>query len=185
MKKFLIVAICALVLVPGTAFATGIAIGDANYLGFGVPFAGDQDEEMAVISELLGLGPNGSSTIVIDPPPGPNGDIFVQRSGNLFASLLEPTMGPKVQYGGTDGPLTLDVTGYAYLFNKYGGTAHVWVVAGLSSVTFDTQIGQGGGLSHYSLYGTFKKDVPDGGATLMLLGGALVGLGALRRKLSA
>ena len=27
--------------------------------------------------------------------------------------------------------------------------------------------------------------VPDGGATLMLLGGALVGLGALRRKFSA
>ena len=26
--------------------------------------------------------------------------------------------------------------------------------------------------------------VPDGGATLMLLGGALVGLGAIRRKLS-
>ena len=53
---------------------------------------------------------------------------------------------------------------------------------------------QGGNASEYGVYSidlfTREQDVqdmlvfvPDGGATLMLLGGALVGLGALRRKL--
>lgn len=40
-----------------------------------------------------------------------------------------------------------------------------------------------GGFSSARFFGT--TSVPDGGMTLMLLGGALVGIGALRRKLSA
>jgi hypothetical protein len=52
---------------------------------------------------------------------------------------------------------------------------------GVTYYTADNSV-DGNGLSGYMLYN--PTSVPDGGMTLMLLGGALVGLGALRRKFS-
>jgi hypothetical protein len=42
----------------------------------------------------------------------------------------------------------------------------------------------GTGLSHYTLFATSTREVPDGGATVALLGVGILGLGAMRRKLS-
>ena len=78
---------------------------------------------------------------------------------------------------------------FNYVLAKYGNAtgalgqvSYVW----FSSTGFSGDIVlPSAGLSHISVFNSFKKDVPDGGATLMLLGGALVGLGALRRKFRA
>jgi hypothetical protein len=57
-------------------------------------------------------------------------------------------------------------------------------VADLATVDIPSGLGQAAGLSHFSLYKS-TTSVPDGGVTLMLLGGALVGLETLRRKFRA
>jgi hypothetical protein len=83
----------------------------------------------------------------------------------------------------------INVTGFAYVLGKYGSNGSlVWFVNGaLGEVSLPGSYvppgTQGGGLSHISWF--TPVTVPDGGATLMLLGGALVGLGALRRKFRA
>jgi hypothetical protein len=51
------------------------------------------------------------------------------------------------------------------------------------SPTWDS-MAQSGGNATSTLQSGSLAGVPDGGATLMLLGGALVGLAALRRRLS-
>lgn len=84
--------------------------------------------------------------------------------------------------------------GYQYVVFHFGtgqaGTAGPWTQAfylGGAAISFSgvPLIGTApvGGFSSARYFGT--TSVPDGGATLMLLGGALVGLGALRRKFSA
>ncbi len=79
------------------------------------------------------------------------------------------------------GGTTVNTAGYFYLLVKNGNTDNVWYLGGnVASVDIPTTFGEGAGTSHYALFN--PTTVPDGGATLMLLGGALVALGALRRK---
>ena len=94
------------------------------------------------------------------------------------------------QTGGTGGTsITLDVTGYTYLFLHWGGQDGGWAqlfYVGNSAGTFsfdNSAIGQNpivGGLSFFSFYG--PNTVPDGGSTLLLLGSALSGLGMVVRR---
>lgn len=84
---------------------------------------------------------------------------------------------------------TVNLTGYDFVVGKYGGgapggSALAWWVGGL---TGNHQIGgtyDGKDLSNVTRY-TGTTSVPEGGMTLMLLGGALLGLEALRRRIRA
>jgi hypothetical protein len=90
-------------------------------------------------------------------------------------------------------PANINVSGWTYLIAKYDGpnaAAMVWLVDGLTSVSVPANWpnppgGGNWGLSHYSLFNGGQYLLPDGGATLMLMGAALVGLAALRRKFRA
>lgn len=96
--------------------------------------------------------------------------------------------------GGTGGnSITLDVTGFDYLFFHWGGQLGGWaqafyVGASTGSFTFDnTAIGVNpsvGGLSFYSFFGPtpHRQTVPDAGSTVLLLGAALSGLGVVVRR---
>jgi hypothetical protein len=86
----------------------------------------------------------------------------------------------------------IDVTGYTYLIAKYDAEqagSLVWYVGTLTGLVSVPDSFNGKGISHYSLYGTPDNppppdtSTPDGGTTLMLLGFAMVGLGALRSKM--
>lgn len=79
----------------------------------------------------------------------------------------------------------ITVTGFSYLLAKYDGPnygSEVWYVGGLTgTVSIPTALPAGKyGISHYSLFN--PTSVADGGMTLMLLGGALIGLEGLRRR---
>jgi hypothetical protein len=100
------------------------------------------------------------------------------------------------QIGQTSGvggnSITLDVTGYQYLFfhwgGKDGGWAEAYYVGGSTgSYTFNnTPIGtnpQVGGLSFYSFYNSVS--VPDGGSTMLMLGAAFSALGLIVRRVKA
>lgn len=91
--------------------------------------------------------------------------------------------------GGTQVQNSTDVSGYEWVLAKYDGPLAGYVlfnVPGLGGTTIPQlshSIWGGPGqydLSHFTGFGS--TSVPDGGATLMLLGGALVGLETLRRR---
>jgi hypothetical protein len=87
-----------------------------------------------------------------------------------------------------DGPNT--ITNAAYLFVKDGNANPGWYLFDISGWDGTTTIvlegfwPQQGAISHISIYGGGGNRVPDGGATVALLGVGLLGLGAIRRKLS-
>ena len=70
---------------------------------------------------------------------------------------------------------------WVYLLAKYGTVGHVWYLPPATTVTIPADA-PAGGLSHWDLFTAREVEVPDGGMTLMLLGGALVGLESLRRR---
>jgi hypothetical protein len=77
-----------------------------------------------------------------------------------------------------------------YLLVKDGNRSPIWYLFDIGEMWNGQQTIElqgfwpaGGAISHVSIYG--RVSVPDGGATLMLLGGVLVGLEVLRRKMQS
>jgi hypothetical protein len=83
--------------------------------------------------------------------------------------------------------IDLGTGGFTYLLAKYDGPnggSEVWNIQGLAgTITIPGSLGMFG-ISHYSLFGPGGGGVPDGGATVMLLGAALGALGVVRRYLT-
>ena len=69
--------------------------------------------------------------------------------------------------------------GYTYRWEYSGNIASALLNPGVNVIAVALE--DHGGLTAFDMQVTATA-VPDGGATLMLLGGAMVGLGALRRK---
>jgi hypothetical protein len=171
-KRFLAVAVaCA-----SLGFASQVSaltIGDSHELGFvnfGIP-SGDADRTLYVnhlIDQALG------TTDVAD------GQTYT-RSNNSFGSLSDAVFA----LNGTS--TSINVTGYDYLFAKYDGPnygSEVWFVGDLSGVITIPATGGKYGLSGWTLFTSDGgNNVPDGGATVALLGAALMGLAALRARL--
>lgn len=185
MKKITLHAVvCALALglaVPN-ALADPLTLDGPNFLGYivdGIP--SNPEAEVGYINTLLdqplGTGPTLDGTEVYG------------RSTNLCGGLACPdaVLAGSDKSEGEDPSNTIDVTGFTYLLGKYdAGNAGslVWYVGDLSGEQTIPAAFSGTqyGLSHWSLYNP-TTSVPDGGMTLMLLGGVLVGLEGLRRKL--
>ena len=184
MKRFSMLffaTVLAVALGSTAALATPIdlAVGDAYYLGRindGVP-SGDSQTE-GYVNYLRTLTAGQGST----PYLGETYDRLNSTVGGPF---------PVAVYIDRDntGNNTINAAGYGYILAKYGNNPSlVWFVNGsVTEITVPTSYllpgTTGGGLSHVAWLS--RVTVPDGGATLMLLGGALLGLGALRRKLGA
>lgn len=182
LKKITMLAIvCALALglaAPAALANTiNLSLTDDYYVGSVDPGApASPADEVAYINKLITVTPGGTATVSQTTPPK---SWFYDRSDNIFADL--PTVTTAGGIGNTDPPGTdIYVDSFVYILGKYGNVSHVWYVADLTMVNLPTRT-EDGGLSHYSRYGS-STTVPDGGMTLILLGGALVGLEGLRRK---
>jgi hypothetical protein len=183
MKKITMLAIvCALALglAAPTASAVELDLTSSQYLGLiddGIPSSAT--DEVGYINILIGLAP-GAPTQTI-------GSETYTRSNNPCPVGGCPTASAVGGVKNETGSFTnIDVTGWSYLIAKYDGPNYgsvVWYVGGLNElVDIPDTLGTGNWeISHYSLYNP-STSVPDGGFTLMLLGGALVGLEGLRRK---
>jgi hypothetical protein len=166
----------------------------------GVQHSGQADRDAAMTNQLLsmGLGAQASATI--------NGDSAAySRSFNNFGSLPPATAtGAVPTTGFSDGttPITINLgTGFQYLLVAYdgpNGSAAVFNVAGLTGSVdvyrYAKSLGNGNLQGSNTAGQGFKLitgwtllnptgAVPDGGATVMLLGSALGALGMMRRKL--
>ena len=160
--------------------SVALTIADQHELGkvvHGIP-EGDQFITQYV-NAMIGLSLGGSTHVIIGPH-----DNLVTRSMNNFGTLPGPAT---LALRGTGTAIDLGTGTYDYLFAHYGGpgggTVEVWFVGNLSGVINIPQIGFGHGLSGWALFSGDGVGVPDGGATVMLLGTALGALGIVQRFL--
>jgi hypothetical protein len=182
MKKLLTAIACTLALGLSATTAQALTVGDSRYLGQIVPgVPTNPTSEVAYINQLITMGV-GTSTTFGSPsntynrssnPCTPN------LGGCPAATLVDATV-DQTTFG------AINVTGYEWLFVKYGGDSLVWYVGGLGTgVTFPSNSGGpgGGGFSHYALFNATGL-TPDGGATVGLLGLGMLALGYLRRRIA-
>ena len=184
----LLTAFCAVILASSDdAKAIGyrlppikLASGDQHELGQVLPgtLGGDADREQYV-NFMIGLSLGGSDHVMINGQ-----DSLVTRSNNDFGALLSPA--------------TLALTGermtvnlgtqsmYDYLLVRYNGpnaVSEVWHVGDLTGRIIIPAIRGEHGLPSWALFTSGPESVPDGGATVMMLGAALGTLGVMRRYL--
>jgi hypothetical protein len=161
--------------------ASALTIGDTHELGQVRPPVPEGDADITqYVNFMIGLALGGSGHVIIGPH-----DALVTRSLNDFGPLPSPAT---LALRGTDTTIDLGATAgvYDYLFAHYGGpgggTAEVWFVGDLSGIITIPATGFGGyGLSGWALFTAPGGAVPDGGATVILLGAGVCVLGIARR----
>jgi len=187
------VAVCSVILAfAQNASATMIPLppvvplsfNDSHVVGTVTPGAPANPANVAgYINFMIGLAPGTSGTFHNLPHTQ-----TITRSNNLFGSLPNALVLGAVP-GGNVTNIDLGIGGvFTYLFAKYDGQndrSVVWNVADITgSVTIPAFGPLGHGLSGWILFSPGGQ-VPDGGATVTLLGAALGVLGVVRRYLFA
>ena len=173
--------------------AVGDVVPGVDYGQFGGNIGGD----LAMANQLLSMAINTTFTGVGQSVGGK--DVLYTRTANPFGFATPQTQMPSasgtiVDGGGlTVSQITLTGSGAYYLVAKYDGPqggAEVWDISGLGSgdIINLPSAAWGHGMTGYALFGGGDplppQSIPDGGATVLLLGAALSGLGLRRRKLS-
>lgn len=160
--------------------ASALTIGDTHELGQVRPPVPEGDADITqYVNFMIGLALGGSGHVIIGPH-----DALVTRSLNDFGPLPSPAT---LALRGTGTTIDLGATAgvFDYLFAHYGGPgggfAEVWYVGNLTGIITIPATGLGHGLSGWALFTAPGGAVPDGGATVMLLGAGLCVLGVARR----
>lgn len=117
-----------------------------------------------------GANPNGGSiTYSLTPGSGVPAPALPTPIAFGFRDETEP-------FGDINAPA------YSYILGKYGNVAYIFYIGNLSGAySLPTTLG-GNSLSHELAFSAAPR-VPEAGTTVALLGLALLGLGALRRRL--
>jgi len=192
------IAAFAVVAVPS---ANALGLNDDNYVGRVDPGTPADPADEAVYAQYLidlfnAHGNTGATYGPVSFPGIPTAQSFTLTTGGVTGPLPDFDAAG-VAYHATTGSGDLDTSGtyaigsFAYIYAYYGNGAtdsngaegsdgQLWYVgdlidAGVTSVSIPTKA-----LSHV----TFVGHVPDGGATLVLLGAGLLAVGGLRRRLS-
>lgn len=182
MKRSLLVVMCLVcaVFVAGPAGATTLTL---DYLiGTVVPASpADPGDELAYANNLI----NWYNGDIVEPDGG--GYNYTLSAGSSVPSpdLALATGGVQVPAVNNALENPVDVTGYTYLWAKFGNQGALYFLDSLTSVDgFDPAWGpfsqEGGGLSHITLFGPGTTRVPEAGA-LLLFGSGLIGLVGYRR----
>lgn len=166
------------------AFATHVhafSLTESNVIAFVQPATPSEPvDETARLQYLINISVLGSAQ-------APDSNSYTLVFGaNVPIPLPGPaTFATKITTGSL--PITL-TTPYNYLMAKFGPDSVYYYLGGqtgtLESLFIPAGLGQNGnGLSHISLFNQLPGgSVPDGGATIVLLGGAICGLAFLRRR---
>lgn len=177
--------------------ASALAIDDANYVGRITPGTPANEAAEATYAQYLIDLFNGveTDTSSVSFAGFPTAQSFTVNTSAPKPPGSLPDFGPAGTHllngaGVLDVSGTYNITGALYIYAYYGNGAvdpngpgsgddgQLWYVGNLSgNVSIPTK-----GLSHVTIAG--GTTVPDAGTTLVLLGGSLIGLGALRRRFS-
>lgn len=150
---------------------------------------GAESREADVVNALRGLSPGGSGSFNI----GSTGPETGYRSMNTFTPLPVATTQDFLDVGQASGSgnfTTTVPTGYTYLVIQWDGKNGGLMAYDIADLAPGTVLefpinayghGQTGGTFLKSIPGT---NVPDGGATVALLGLGMLGVGMMRRKVA-
>ena len=193
MRKLLVTSICAMGIGLGATSvdALTLTIGGDGYIGNivdGIP--SNETLEAGYINNLITLAPGTSATTI-------GTESYNTIDGQVNCVTLPcPTATSAGSFKwevDEDGPAgNILITGWTYVLAKYdasqpGAGAYVWYLplVGDTVVTLPPTSPGGYELSHYTLFKSGQpQTIPDGGATLGLLGLAMLGLGYLRRRMA-
>ncbi|GEM_PF-2473978 len=164
--------------------ARAVLFTDSTYVGYfdpGVPSS--LADELGLINYLIDLAPGATGP---DQSYGQNLNKTrdYDRTGSTIAVAALPDATGGANLGTT--ATTVDASGLMYLLAKYGTRSYVWFSAtGFSAQeTLLTAAPNGNGLSHSDGFNGTTTSVPDASVTMILFGAGLLGVGALRRRLS-
>lgn len=166
--------------------AGAVVMGDGNYVGQVVNGApANAVSEVGYINFLITLDTGAGFPVAVDNPALGDDEMYDRIDSTIDPAPLEPLPGgfpAATTAGGQNGlgaSATIDASGFQYLLAKYGGFTWVWYSeTGFSATEAVPQ----SKLSHISLYNGIS--VPDAGASLVLFGAGLVGIGLVRRRVS-
>jgi len=186
----------ALLLAPGVS---AMSIGLDNVLGWVDPdTSANTINELGRINYLIGEYNDGESDLLLDSVTGGIGtptdksnkdySYFLVNGSGIPAPTLDLAAGPGTENTSADPSMD---PGFEWIMAKYGNLGVVFYVGDQSDpydlpskaeVSGENQLafGSGQGLSHATGFGETNL-VPDGGATLALLGMALAGMTVVRR----
>ena len=172
-------AFCAAMLAfSHDAHALALTIGDSHEFGSVLNgwSSGDSDR-LNYVNHLVGMALGTSEQA--------SGQKYF-RSNNAFAPVTQAVLAGHVNGTGTS--INLGSGGlYSYLFVTYStpnNASEAWYVGDLSGIITIPAKANGYALSGWTLFAT-AESIPDGGATIMLLGAALLALGVVRRHLKS
>jgi hypothetical protein len=180
-------ALTGLAMLSSSAHAVSIVLtqtGSAYQLGTAVP--GTPSGEAAERSRLVELiasfnegDPNGT---VVSTPPTLTLSFGAQTALQTSLPTLVDGNGVKTEGIQNDSDFVF-VAGYEYLMAKFSNSSTYYYIGNLNLLPGDTVTisSPDDSLSHYTYFNAQVTSVPDGGATVMLLGLALGGIGAARR----
>jgi hypothetical protein len=174
-----ITALAALgLLVASPAFAITLDYTAVGVGSFSPASQANNDSDVEDAANILVNWYNGGSA------PGVVDGVTYVLAGTSLGALPSP-----VDFGSKDelAPFTsVDTDAWEYVLGKYGNVAYLFYVGDLSGI-YDLPGTLGGnGLSHEVFFNASTRQVPDGGATVVLLGLGLVGMSFIaRRRLAA
>jgi protein with PEP-CTERM/exosortase system signal len=188
-----LVAICGVVVLVGGSRAQAATItlntADAGFLGVVDPGSPAELQHEAFYLNFLLDQPTSTSITISDTPGPPTNDehTFIRSSNPCIqpSPCPDATLVNAVKADPPGDTSSLNLTAWTYLLAKYGNDSYVWFVGNINApdvAALPTTGPNGNGLSHYSLFNQTGVSVPDGGTTMMLLGGALLALALLRRR---
>ena len=178
MKTSIICMVFCAVMLAFNHDARALTVGDSHELGSVLNgWSSSDSDKLAYLNHLIGMALGTSEQA--------GGQKYV-RSNNAFGSLTQAGLAGLVKVTATT--INLGSGGlYSYLFATYNtpnNASEVWYVGNLSGIITIPAKANGYALSGWTLFAT-AESIPDGGATMMLLGAALVALGVVRRHLKS
>lgn len=158
-------------------------LGDATSFYVDSTVAGVPTKNVAYVSE----DPTGSySAVPLYKQVSFNGFTFNPAGGSV-SPLWTFTLGPV----GDQTVFSFDAT---TITSSYNADKRAWDIEGMGMAmetgysdtegSYDIQLGQSGASFNFGA-ASYAPPIPDGGSSVALLGGAFLGLGAVRRKLSS
>ena len=175
----------AALLTSNSQALTIVTFGSSTTIGFITPGTATSTEDNAAYINSLVDRSNGGATSGFDF----GGQVYTLLNAQ-GAGLGYADAAGVIDQGAIGGDGVVDVTGYEFLIVKYDGAQGESYVFNVTGIVGDLEIPEedaaGFRYNRYVLFNsaTTPTGVPDGGATVAMIGVGLIGLGALRRKMA-